>query len=488
MGVMSESGFNMGSEIGSEAVREIPLPISSGRYQYFKTFRHGLLNFVKRPSQDYAADMLSVEALRKEFLLCFPLSHPSLVRYVAFENSSLYEEFVDGMTLSEMIDRDDERLRNPDFLLTITRQLFNVLDYIHRQGILHLDIKPENIMITRIGNTLKLIDFSCASSGMSDRTAGFTPGYKAPEQGGRANSCATDLYLAGKVVELLAQKGHATRKWKSFISKAIAPDPSLRFQSAQEALTALPDKADRKIPVYFYIAGIMVLLSVAMVILWSVYKSSPSPKTIEPAITQNVTDTLHKASNDIITTQPQEQVALSPPHEELSTRDVSSQKESQAAPMTPTSVASVPAPAPTPAPVSVPAPAPVSAPEATYPDHVYLIGNVEGNWMDPLKGIPMTGKNGIYTGVFEFTRSTRDSYSYFLLSEQLGETWDNTGTVWSNNSKKSQNKEATLDEEGFTAQYDTREDTSNPFKLLPGKYEIRFDLNNSRVTITRRSN
>ena len=108
--------------------------------------------------------------------------------------------------------------------------------------------------------------------------------------------------------------------------------------------------------------------------------------------------------------------------------------------------------------------------------------------MDPLNGIPMKGKNGIYAGVFEFTKSKHDGYSYFLLSEQLGETWDNAGTVWSNNSINLQSLETTLFEEGYAAQYNTREDPSNPFKLLPGKYEIRFDLNNSRLTITRRSN
>lgn len=466
---MSDSGFNMGARIGGEAVREIPLPIRSVRYQYFKTMRHGLLNFVKRPSPDYVADMLSVEALRKEFLLCFPLSHPGLVRYVAFENSSLYEEFVDGITLREMINQDDERLKNPRFLLSFARQLFDVLDYIHRQGILHLDIKPENLMITRIGNTLKLIDFSCASSAVSEKTAGFTPEYKAPEQGETANSCATDLYLAGKVVELLAQKGLTTRKWNSFISKAIASEPALRFQTAEEALSALPDKATRKIPVYFYGVGIGLVLCVALLITWSNYKSFLSPKTTEPEATQNLKD-IPNATNDITTTQSQTQITPTPSLNEVAASSASTLGKSEAAPML-SSVSSTSAP----------------YSEATYPDHIYLIGNVEGNLMDPLKGIPMRGKNGIYTGVFDFTKSIHDSYSYFLLSEQLGETWDNAGTVWSNNSKKSPNKEAILDEEGFTAQYDTREDTSNPFKLQPGKYNIRFDLKNSRLNITRRS-
>lgn len=462
---MSDSGFNMGTTAGDEAVREIPLPIRSGRYLYFKTTRHGLLNFVKRPSPEYTGDMLTVEALRKEFLLCFPLSHPSLVRYIAFENSSLYEEYVGGMTLREMIDCNDGRLRNPRFLLSFARQLFNVLDYIHRQGILHLDIKPENLMITRIGNTLKLIDFSCATSAVSDKTAGFTPGYKAPEQGEGVDSCATDLYLAGKVIELLAQKGLASHKWKSFISKAIASDPSLRFQSAEEALEALPSKVGRKIPVYFYLGGITLMLIVGAIILWLNYKQDPSPKTFEPVIPQNITDTSYVVG-DIISTPSTFNETSTPPQDEIRTSAPSSRQKSEA-----TSFHESP-----------------SMPEGAFPDHIYIIGNVEGNRLDPMNGILMHGKNGIYTGVFEFTKSTNDGHSYFLLSEKLGDSWDRAGSVWSSNTKKMGNSEIIQIEEGESTQYSTREGSSNPFKLNPGKYAVKFDLKNSRLTVTRRSN
>ena len=473
---MNDSGFNIGTTARDETVREIPLPISSSRYQYFKTTRHGLLNFVKRPSPEYAADMLSVEALRKEFLLCFPLSHPNLVRYIAFENSSLYEEYVDGMTLREMIDSNDERLQNPRFVLSVARQLFNVLDYIHRQGILHLDIKPENLMITRIGNTLKLIDFSCASSALSDTTAGFTPEYKAPEQGSGTDNCATDLYLAGKVVELLAEKGSATRKWKSFISKAVAPDPSLRFQSAEEALSALPGEATRKIPAYAYAVGILIVLIAAVLILWLSYKPYPSPETAEPEIAQTATDT-PVASGDIIATPPPEEDTVSPPRETTSTEPTS--------PLTEPGIASIPETSPAPTPASVPSP--VSAPAAVYPDHVYLVGNVEGNWMDPMMGIQVRGKNGVYTGEFEFTKSSGDRYSYFFVTERLGDSWNRSGSVWSAGSKKTANSDATVIEEGQTAQCNTYESIDTPFKLRPGKYTIKFDLKNSRLSITRHS-
>ena len=74
------------------------------------------------------------------------------------------------------------------------------------------------------------------------------------------------------------------------------------------------------------------------------------------------------------------------------------------------------------------------------------------------------------------------------IEKVTGETWDQTGSVWSAGSKKTSNSEAIIIEEGESAQYNTHENTDVPFKLKPGKYAIKFDLKNSRLTITRRSN
>ena len=237
---MTESGFNRQPDVEFEDSTEIALEIPSKRFNFYKTRRYGLLQFVKRPNPEYAGDLLTLEALRKEFITGYSLSHPAIVRYTALEDDCLYEEYIDGKNLREMFDGNDPRLTDSRFVENIIRQLFEALDYIHTHGILHLDIKPENLMISRIGDSLKVIDFSCAESEVCDTTAGFTEEYKAPEQGTGTNNCFTDIYLAGQVVKSLTETAGCGRKWKKFVAKATSENPEDRFKSASEALQNLP--------------------------------------------------------------------------------------------------------------------------------------------------------------------------------------------------------------------------------------------------------
>lgn len=207
----------------------------SDRYKYYITRIHGVLHFVKAPSDAYADDLVTLEALRKEFLLGYGLNHPSIVRYLKFEDNKLYEEFIDGYTLRQLIDNDDERLQKSTFIVGLAQQLFSALGYLHRNEILHLDIKPENIMITDLGNVVKLIDLSCAANGAMDTTPGFTKEYMAPEQAEGKFDASSDIYAVGKIIDELTTGKPFRKKWRNFIEKATANQPDKRFRSSQEA-------------------------------------------------------------------------------------------------------------------------------------------------------------------------------------------------------------------------------------------------------------
>lgn len=259
---MNPSGFNNKTTFGLERENEILLPYRSERYHYYKTRRHGLLLFVKKPSQEFAADMLTVEALKKEFLMCFPLTHPSITRYVSFEDDSLYEEFIEGQTLREMINGGDERLKDPRFVEKIGRQLFEALDYLHSNGVIHLDIKPENLMITRIGNNLKIIDFGCAESSVFDTTGGYTEDYKAPEQGEGQTGSTTDIYLGGMVIKELSALSGSERKWRRFIKATTAREAEDRIGTAGEALELIPRRREKMLVPYMVgLAGILIFIA-----------------------------------------------------------------------------------------------------------------------------------------------------------------------------------------------------------------------------------
>ena len=225
--------------------REDSMSVKVCETRYNECFRqrlYGRLHFVKRLRKEYAADPLCREALHKEFLVGYGLEHPAIVKYLRYDNGTIYQEYIDGETLRALIDGHDPRLASPAFVREVSRQLLEALDYLHSNGILHLDIKPENIMLTRVGQTVKIIDLGACLTAMHDTTPGFTPAYRAPEAvSGEPPVAATDIFQAGLVIrELLQAGGRMPRRWRRFISRATASDPALRFTNADEALRALP--------------------------------------------------------------------------------------------------------------------------------------------------------------------------------------------------------------------------------------------------------
>ena len=233
-----DSDFNISQskDLFEEEMIEIG---SSNRFIYYKTRRNGVLHFVKAISPAYIHDLITEQAFKKEFILGYGLNHPGLVRYYAYEDNKLYEEYIEGDTLRELIEKQDPRLENKEFLRDICVQILETLGYLHNSGIVHLDLKPENIMISSTGQQVKIIDLSSAKSAEYDCTPGFTEGYMAPEQMTGKVDVTTDLYQLGKIMEELALTAGKSGVWKKFVSKATANHPDNRFRSASEALTAI---------------------------------------------------------------------------------------------------------------------------------------------------------------------------------------------------------------------------------------------------------
>lgn len=318
----SESSFNSTEKFQFDEERETQLAGGSRRFRYFKTRKYGLVQFIKRPTPEYKNDLITLESIRKEFMLCFPLSHPAVVRYIRLEGDSLYEEFIDGKTLQQMIDDEDERLRDPGFIEKIGRQLFEALEYIHAQGVIHLDIKPENLMITRIGNQLKIIDFGCAESALAAETGGFTEEYKAPEQTTGDTECSTDIYLGGMVMKTLAEIAGESKRWKRFVKETTEEDLSKRIKSASEALKLLPGKRNMKFTAYFIgaIGGIAVI-SVSFLIAGINFNRENSE-------TRVVTDTIKLMMED--TTKTRDTVLISPEEDYHETDELASVADKEA--------------------------------------------------------------------------------------------------------------------------------------------------------------
>lgn len=205
----------------------------SGRFVFSKKRIYGRMHFIKRPSQKYYNDFVTSESLYKEFSIGYSLDHPHIARYLRYEDNTLFEEYIDGKSLRNLMEEDDPRLKNKHFLQNLCFQFLDVLRYLQEMGVVHNDIKPENVMITRIGDVLKLVDFNCAQSSVNDILGGYTSSYKAPEQGKGKIDCSSDLFQVGKVMEELSTWAGYKKNWKRFIEKTTANHPDNRIPLKQ---------------------------------------------------------------------------------------------------------------------------------------------------------------------------------------------------------------------------------------------------------------
>lgn len=146
-----------------------------------------------------------VSSLLREFEIGFVLNHPNIVQYHScnqdLTSPSILMEYIDGETLFAAIKSpnfhlDDQSIRR------LLVQLLDVLEYLHSQQLYHLDIKPENLMVTRRGKNLKLIDFGHASSDAYDKKWGGTPNYMLNSN---KFDKIDDLFAFGKIIEELLE-------------------------------------------------------------------------------------------------------------------------------------------------------------------------------------------------------------------------------------------------------------------------------------------
>jgi serine/threonine-protein kinase len=155
-----------------------------------------------------AVDPTALERLKSEIRLARRISHRNVVRtHDLGEADGIYfitMEYVTGTSLRELIDRG-EPLPVPA-VVAIAKQLCRALEVAHEQGVIHRDIKPQNLMVQPDG-TLKVMDFGVAR--LRERTQQLTstgmvvgtPAYMAPEQlMDDPVDARVDIYAAGVVM------------------------------------------------------------------------------------------------------------------------------------------------------------------------------------------------------------------------------------------------------------------------------------------------
>ncbi|MEJ2085763.1 MAG: serine/threonine-protein kinase [Acidobacteriota bacterium] len=221
---------------------------------------------IKSLRRELVADPRALETLRQEVRAAREVISPNVCRVFDLQELDGQElvsmEYIDGVTLHEILaERSPLQL---DEAREIASQFLAGLEAIHTADLVHQDIKPENVMVTRTGRVV-VMDFGLAKglqTGISDHIAG-TPAYMSPEQSrGGEQDTRSDVYSAGVVLaEMVAPDGirnfeqrqalwrgiHretpkiAETPWARLIRQAVAADPSDRFASAAELARALEE-------------------------------------------------------------------------------------------------------------------------------------------------------------------------------------------------------------------------------------------------------
>ena len=272
---------------------------------------YGKLHFLKRLKPEYAGDIRYQEALRKEFETGYRLEHPNLVRYILLDNDSILMEYADGETLSQQLTNHPEYFRKRKNTDKFVRQLLAVVSYLHGNQVLHLDLKPDNILLTRINDDVKLIDFGCSYTDSFPDTTGHTNAFAAPEQlSGGAVDARTDIYAIGKILECLPN--HAI--YNKVIARCMAERPADRYQSVEEIANDL-----RYMRRNLSIITAMVLAAILLFAVWALY---PRQQQIPAPVVQEVArDTAAPQPKDTLPQKPPVSVGISVPEQKAQKRD-----------------------------------------------------------------------------------------------------------------------------------------------------------------------
>lgn len=154
---------------------------------------------------------------------------PAMRDLIRLEDNSLalVMSYIPGYTLEHIVEKSGKM--DAETVAWITERLLNAMMYLHHHGVIHGDIKPQNIIIQPSNHSVVLVDFGLAMVKPSEsaKSQGYTPLFASPEQiAGKVLLPASDYYSLGMVMIYALNGG---KKMDTKQVPSTVPDPLVNF-------------------------------------------------------------------------------------------------------------------------------------------------------------------------------------------------------------------------------------------------------------------
>jgi len=194
--------------------------------------------FLKALNQEQGATTENLARLQREYKLLERLyGNDHIIHCIGWRDDAevgpcIVMEYIDGETLTDYLknapsSKEKKRVLN---------ELLDAVGFIHKQQIVHNDLKTDNILITRNGHNVKLIDFGYADSDSNiDKATGGTKAFAAPELANREGADITsDIYSLGFIIKALLP-----HRYGCVVSKCQREEATRRYRNVNEVRKAL---------------------------------------------------------------------------------------------------------------------------------------------------------------------------------------------------------------------------------------------------------
>ena len=249
-----------------------------GPFILYKSSRHRRIVAIKCVRPEFRDNPLYWDMLRKEYEIGHSLNHPNIREYYSLDNDPelgicLEMEWVDGDSLDQLL---PECRRNAELRDKIARQILDAVRFMHLKQVIHRDVKPGNILVTRNGQNVKLIDFSLSDSDshlVLKGNAG-TARYASPEQ----KECGpadfrSDIFSIGVILSEMSD----SRRYRNVSRKCMRPDKDRRYPDIDRLEAAL-------FPSSYHGLGLIaaaVIIALAVSALWMFRQEEPEEEDID---------------------------------------------------------------------------------------------------------------------------------------------------------------------------------------------------------------